>query len=353
MKKMKQQKVRLVDLAAYCDVSMSTASRALSGTPGVRPELREKVLAAAKTLNYYTPTSIAGAKVVVAASAVAMLDHQRQQFTTYVLEGIRKRADILGAEIVTRPIANLNEEQTLLEQAMQDDDIAGLLFITMDDETMLAQTRGFSKPVILVNGDDPSMELSSITPCNRAAAASATSYLGEKGHEKILFMAHRGRRTIERRLEGWRDRIVGKGFIDWKSLLVDVEDWTPEAARRAICDHIEAKGQDFTAVLCAGDSLAFGAIMGLMDKGLKVPDDVSVVGMDGLPQGEFASPPLTSVHIPMQEIGMQAIDMLRDQLVEPDRLAKRVELYCKLVPRESDAPCKKAGKAKTSPKKSQ
>ena len=342
MDKKKQQKVRLVDLAAYCGVSMSTASRALSGTPGVRTELREKVMAAAKTLNYYTPTSIAGAKVIVAASAVAMLDHQRQQFTTYVLEGIRARAEVLGAEIVTRPIANLNEEQTVLEQALQDDEIAGLLFITMDDETMLAQTRGFSKPVILVNGDDPSMELSSIAPCNRAAAASATSYLNQEGHNKILFMAHRGRRTIERRLEGWRDRITEMGHTDWKALFVDVDDWTPEAARKAILDHMERSGQNFSAVLCAGDSLAFGAIMGLLEKGLKVPEDISVIGMDGLPQGEFVSPPLTSVHIPMKEIGMHAIDMLRDQLAEPDRLSKRVELYCKLVPRSSHAPCKKA-----------
>lgn len=351
MEKKKHQKVRLVDLAAYCGVSMSTASRALSGTPGVRPELREKVMAAAKTLNYYTPASIAGAKVIVAASAVAMLDHQRQQFTTYVLEGIRERAETLGAEIITRPIANLNDEKNLLEQAMQDADIAGLLFITMDDESMLAPTRDFSKPIILVNGDDPSMVISSIAPCNRAAAANATNYLSDMGHERILFMAHRGRRTIERRIEGWRDRIVEKGLVDWKSLYVDVEDWTSEAARQAIIDHMNGNGKNFSAILCAGDSLAFGAIMGLMDQGLKIPEDVSVIGMDGLPQGEFISPPLTAVHIPMKEIGMQAIDMLRDQLVEPDRLAKRVELYCKLEPRESAAPCKEARKSKAPRKK--
>nr|WP_210259866.1 LacI family DNA-binding transcriptional regulator [Martelella sp. HB161492] len=331
------KRFRLSDLARYCGVSPSTASRALSGTPGVRPELREKILEAARSQNYHVPTSIAGYKVIVAASASAMIDYQRNQFTAFVLEGMRERSEVLGLTLVTRAISDLQEERRMLEEAAEDDEIAGVLMLTIDEDEMLAPTRSFPKPILLVNGDDPLMELSSIAPHNRAAAALATRYLKSLGHERILFLARHGRRTILRRLEGWRDEIETIPGIDWKDLVVDAADWTPDAAIEALRRYIGDGPPAFTAVLCAGDSLAAGAILGLRSFGLSVPDDVSVVGIDGLPQSDFLDPPLTSVQIPMREVGSAALDMLRDHLDNETWLPRRIELSCTLSARGSAA----------------
>lgn len=332
------RKVRLADLAAQCGVSTATVSRALAGEPGVRPDIRERVKAAARAANYAMPSSIAGRKVILAASSAAMIDYVRNQFTAYVLEGVQQRALALGIEIVPRPISNKADELRVLEEARQDDDVAGLLFLTLDDEEMLDATRGFEKPVVLLNGEDPLMRLSSVTPCNRSAARLAADHLIGLGHERILFLMRPGRRTIERRLEGWQDALRHHGLGPDPDLVVTVDDWLPALATTAIAERIKTRGLDFTAVFAAGDALAVGAALGVQQAGFSVPGDVAIMGMDDLPQAAFLNPPLTTMHIPMREIGAAALDLLRDDLMGIPMPPRRLELACHIVERQSTAP---------------
>lgn len=338
----KSRRVRLEDIAGACGVSLSTVSRALAGEKGVRPEIRQQVLDAAAQANYTIPRAVAGQKVILAASSAAMIDYVRNQFTLYVLEGLRDRAKALGLEIVTRPIADKREEIAVLDEARRDAAVAGLLFLTIDDEDMLAATRGFDKSVVLLNSDDPFMRLSSVTPCNRSSARLAADHLLGLGHERILFLMRPGRRTIERRYEGWRDALLHRGVEADPDLVMPVEDWLPELATQAIASRIKARGLDFSAILAAGDSLAVGAMRGVQQAGYAVPDDVSVMGMDDLPQAAFLNPPLTTMHIPMREIGSSGLDLLYDNLSGLPFLPRRVELACHLVERASTGPVRNA-----------
>jgi DNA-binding LacI/PurR family transcriptional regulator len=332
------RKVRLEDIAERCGVSLSTASRALAGEKGVRPEIRAQVTEVAKALNYAVPTAVAGSKVVLAASSVAMIDYVRNQFTAQVLEGLHQRAETLGIEIVTLPIANAAQDIGKLQDALNDSQVAGFLFLTLDDEDVLSLTRNFDKPVVLVNGDDPLMRLSSVTPCNRSGSRMGAQFLQGLGHERILFVMRRGRRTIERRYEGWRDAIIAHGNHAPDDLVVEVEDWLPELAADAITQRIAERGLDFTAVMTAGESLAAGALLGITRAGYRIPEDVSVVGMDDLPQAAFYNPPLSSIHIPMREIGAAALDLLLDSVSGFATPARRIELACHVVERQSTAP---------------
>lgn len=331
------RKIRLEDIAARCGVSLSTASRALAGEKGVRPEIRLQVTEMAKSLNYTMPASIAGRKVILAASSVAMIDYVRNQFTAQVLEGLHQRAEALGVELVTQPISGASKDIGALQAALEDDSVAGFLFLTLDDEDTLALTRDFGKPVVLVNGDDPLMRLSSVTPCNRSATRMGTEYLQKLGHERILFLMRRGRRTIERRFEGWRDAIVQSGLTNHQDLIVEVDDWLPDLASDAIVKRISERGLDFSAVLTAGESLAVGAMMGVQKAGFKVPGNVSVMGMDDLPQAAFYNPPMTAIHVPMREIGAAALDLLLDSVGGMASPARRIELACHIVERQSTA----------------
>ncbi len=334
------RKIRLEDIAARCGVSMSTVSRALAGEKGVRPEIRAQIAEMAKSLNYAIPSSVAGTKVVLAASSAAMIDYVRNQFTAKVLEGLYKRAEIMGVEIVTMPVRDAASSLEALRAALTDDAVAGFLFLTLDDDATLAMIRDFSKPVVLINGDDPLMRLSSVTPCNRSASHLGTEYLQRLGHQRILFLMRRGRRTIERRFEGWRDAMIGIGTMDISDLVVEVDDWLPELAAGAIHDRIAARGLDFSAVLAAGESLAAGAMTGLQRNGYIVPDDVSVMGMDDLPQAAFYTPPLSAVHVPMREIGEAALDLLFGSINGGAGPARRLELACHIVERLSTGPAR-------------
>ena len=331
------RRVRLDDIAARCGISVSTASRALSGGKGVRDDLRATIIATAKALNYTMPASIAGRKVILAASSAAMLDFVRNQFTFYVLEGITERARALDVELVSRSIASRADEVALLEEASGDDAVVGCLFLTLDDEPFLALAGGFAKPIVLVNGDDPAMRRSSVTPCNRSAARLATEHLLDLGQERVLFLMRRGRRTIERRFEGWRDALRARGIEPSPDLVLEVSDWLPELAAEAVAARMNDRGLDFSAVLAAGDSLAVGAMMGLDAAGLEVPGDVSVMGMDDLPHAAFQTPPLTTMHIPMREIGAASLDLLLDDLGARHLPPRRVEFACHIVERQSTA----------------
>jgi DNA-binding LacI/PurR family transcriptional regulator len=331
------RRVRLEDVAERCEVSVSTASRALAGVKGVEGTLRTRIVETARAMNYALPNSVAGRKVILAASSVAMVDYVRNQFTFHVLEGLNEKARNLGIQIETRPVASPEEEIALLREAEGDRAVIGCLFLTLDDEDVLTLAGGFAKPIVLVNGDDPAMRLSSVTPCNRSAARMAANYLLGLGHRRILFLMRRGRRTIERRFEGWRDALRDAGVEIADSLVLEVPDWLPELAADAISQRIADRGLDFTAVLTAGDSLAVGAAMGVERAGLKVPDDVSIVGMDDLPQAAFHAPPLTTMHIPMREIGAVALSLLVDDLGGGRLPPRRIELACHLVERQSAA----------------
>ncbi|MEZ2130827.1 MULTISPECIES: LacI family DNA-binding transcriptional regulator [unclassified Sinorhizobium] len=333
----KGRRTRLDDIAARCGVSISTVSRALAGEKGVRPEIRKLVIETANAISYAVPASVAGKKVILVASSAAMIDYVRSQFTLYVLEGLNARAATLGIEVLMRPVANSTDQMRVVTEMRDDPSLGGMLILTLDDEDMLAVAAGLGKPVVLVNSDDPYMRFSSVTPCNRSAAFIGTERLIKAGHERILFMLRPGRRTIERRMEGWCDALRHHGLKANADLVLEVDDWLPELGAETLTRHVQQNGLSFTAILTAGDSLANGAVRGLQAMGYDVPRDVSVVGIDDLPQSAFLNPPLSTVHIPIRELGATALDLLRDMMLGLTLPTRRVELGCHLVERSSIA----------------
>jgi DNA-binding LacI/PurR family transcriptional regulator len=332
------RRIRLEEIAEHCGVSVSTVSRALNGAGGVRDQVRTKIVETARSFNYAIPASVAGRKVILAASSVAMVDHAGNQFTYHVLDGLNERARLLGAEVMTRPVATVDDEVALLLEAERDASVAGCLFLSLDEDDVLALTEGFSKPIVLINGDDPTMRHSSVAPCNRSAAQMAAQHLIGLGHRRILFLMRPGRRTIERRYEGWQDAMRASGCGGLDDLVLEVEEWLPEQASEAVARRIGKRGLDFTAILTAGDSLAFGAIRGLEQADIDVPAEVSVVGMDDLPTSAFCNPPLTTMHLPMHEIGSTALSLLLDDLALTSLPPRRIEFACYLVERQTTTP---------------
>ncbi len=330
---MERRRIRMEDLAERCGVSVATVSRVLADRPGVRPELRERVRDAAATLGYATQSAVAGRRAVLVASQAAMVDYARSQFTLHVLQGMRDRAASLGMVLDTRATAG-----PLSATFAADEDAAGYLLLTPENDAAIAAAAALDRPVVLVNADDPMMRLSSVAPCNRTAAAFATERLLAHGHRRILFLTRPGRRTIARRREGWEDRLRAAGIAPDPALVEEVDDWLPEVADAAITRRLGRGKPDFTAILAAGDSLAVGALLALARAGIDVPGEVSVLGFDGLPQCELQNPPLSAVEIPMHAIGSLALDLLREAIAGPALPPRRVELACRIVERGSTGP---------------
>lgn len=329
----KKKRIRIADIAKAVGVSSATVSRALSGEGYVREDLASQIRIAAMDMNYQLPQNLVNQKVLLAASYDAMLDFHRNQFTTYVLQGLHRRAENLNIEI---DIYTLHSDDLIEELKLKaaSENYIGVLLLTVED-VLLDIGQHLSCPVVLINGDDPNMQLSSVSPCNRSAASVATSHLTQLGHKKIVFLTKSGRRTILRRQEGWQD--VTAAQLD-KNYIIEVDDWTAQSGQKAI-EQVLRSDLEFTAIVAAADVLAVGAVLGLTAMGIAVPEEVSVIGIDGLPQGEYLSPPLTSVAIPMEAVGATALDLICERVkyaeANIEMPVKRIELACKLKVRGS------------------
>ncbi|WP_134495615.1 LacI family DNA-binding transcriptional regulator [Microvirga pakistanensis] len=328
---------RLRDIALACDVSISTVSRALAGQKGVRDDLRQRIFAAARSAHYPLPNMVQGARIAVFASKAAMTDYGRTQFTWHVLEGLKAAAASREIEVSLVPLPDPDESQSPLTDVLDNSGILGVLLLTVDDMQVMRRIQESGKPSVLINSDDPLMRISSVSPCNRSATRMACDYLIDLGHERIGFVMRPGRPTIRRRLEGWRDALSEHGLPCPDENVISVEDWTPECAERAIGERLDNGTLHVSALLCAADSLALGAISALKARQIACPEKISVMGIDNLPISDLLTPRLTTMHIPARELGETAVDMVIELSTQGERLVRRTELACRLIERDSTA----------------
>ena len=332
---------RLQDLALACDVSISTVSRALAGQKGVREDVRQRIFEAARKARYPLPNTAQGARIAVFASKAAMTDYSRTQFTWHVLEGLKAAAASREIEISLVPLPDPEESPAPLADVLDNQDILGVLLLTIDDMHVMNRIQESGKAAVLINSDDPLMRISSVSPCNRSATRMACDYLIGLGHERIGFVMRPGRPTIRRRLEGWRDALSEHGLPCPDENVVSVEDWTPECAERAIGERLDKGTLDVTALLCAADSLALGVLSALASRQIACPGEISVMGIDDLPISDLLTPRLTTMHIPARELGETAVEMLIELSTQGQRVVRRTELACRLIERDSTAPAKR------------
>ncbi|MBT9245998.1 LacI family transcriptional regulator (plasmid) [Gemmobacter fulvus] len=331
---MPSKRPTIADIAQDLDLSTATVSRALSGRGYVREDVAARIHAKAQELGYPLREETAGSRVLLVASHAALLDLQRSQFTLHVLEGLRERASGLGIEVEVQGYSDPAEIPPMVLD--QPKGLLGIILMTVDDAT-IGLAHSLPCPVVLLNDDDPLMQIDSVAPCNRSAAALAAGHLKALGHRDIMFLTKPGRRTIARRLEGVRDVLGATLRADH---ILEVEDWTAEAARNRVAEALRS-GPGFTAIVAAGDILAAGAIFAIQESGRSVPRDISVIGIDGLPQGEFTAPALTTIAIPMRRIGAEALALVqenaRNRQSDQPPVPRKVELGCRLIERASTA----------------
>ncbi|MEZ0167079.1 LacI family DNA-binding transcriptional regulator [Microvirga sp. TS319] len=334
---------RLRDIAMACDVSISTASRALTGQKGVREDVRRKIFQAARNAGYPLPNTVQGARIAVLASKAAMTDYSRTQFTWHVLEGLKSAAALREIDVSLVPLPDPEESHAPLIDALDREDFLGVLLLTIDDAQVMQRIHESGKAAVLINGDDPLMRISSVSPCNRSATRMACDYLIGLGHKNIGFVMRPGRPTIRRRLEGWRDALSEHGLPYPDENVISVEDWTPECAERAIGERLDKGTLHVTALLCAADSLALGALSALTARQIDCPNEISIMGIDNLPISDLLTPRLTTMHIPARELGEAAVETLIELSTQGQRVVRRTELACRLIERDSTAPARKRG----------
>jgi DNA-binding LacI/PurR family transcriptional regulator len=325
----------IYDVAVAAGVSHQTVSRVLRGVGSIRPETRARVQAELDRLRYRPNV---GARELARARQrrIGVVGYETfESSTSKVLRGVSEVAESRGyvLDIVNvDPTGDVEAISTALE-SLNGTDVAGVLATSPTENVRLALERvEFRMPVFLdVNGDQEAPHDGG--PGRSLAAGLVMEHLGELGHERIAFVAGpEGWDSATNRGTVYREWMVERGL---EPQVIGRGDWSAASGYRA-ASTFDPAASGITAVFVANDRMALGVLRALAERGIRVPDDVSVAGIDDIPEAAFFSPPLTTVHIDFTEGGHVAARSLISLIEQPDAALPAYPARV-IVPRESTA----------------
>lgn len=328
----------LADIAQRAGVSIMTASRALNGRSGVAESTRERVVGIARELGYVANVSargLVGGRMNILGMVVPDL---ATQYTGEVVAGAGQAANDLGFDLLlyttSSDLGRERERSVLLTNGLADGILAVL---PQNPENILGALSKSGMPVVIVDHRGSSTNLPAIGVENYNGARLAVEHLVQLGHRRIGFLAGAaGVECSSERLRGYREGLINAGLAFEDALVRPGEFRQPNGFRATT--ELLALERPPTAIFAANDLSAFGAIEAIKERGLRVPDDVSVIGFDDIPMASQIYPALTTVRQPLNQMGASAVNLLVSMISGLNPVSKRVSLPTELIVRASTGP---------------
>ena len=304
------------DVARHAGVSVSTVSYVLNNSGPVATSRRARVLDAVRVLNY-TPNESARSLKRRSTSAIGLVvPDLANQFFALVSEGVERVAaerDVLVVLCAPEATGRPEDHNARLLQSQRLDGVIYLSGAGTTPTVILELAK--SGPVVLVDEQIPGSELPAVVADSRRGAREVARYVLEQGHRRIAVIGGPPVLwTAGQRMAGYREAFAAAG-LDPDAVPVFAGDYRQSSgavlAERA---HSGPERERPTALLCANDLMAFGAIEYCRTAGIRVPDDLSVAGFDDLPISSLVAPALTTVTQPARDMGYAAGLLLFEQL---------------------------------------
>ncbi|HEY6760539.1 MAG TPA: LacI family DNA-binding transcriptional regulator [Baekduia sp.] len=327
------------DVAQLAGVSHQTVSRVLHDSPAVRPETRERVLAAMKQLDY-RPNSAARALVTGRTATLGVISFDTTLYgPASTVLGIERAAHDAGYFIIIVSLRSLTRESVRgAVDRLRDRGVDGIVVIA-PQETAADALRDLPPGVPVVAAEAGPDTVPVVGVDQAAGARLATQHLLDLGHRTVFHIAGPTDFLEARaRVAGWRETLRRAGAHAPEPV---IGDWSARSGHELGHQLLQQPG--VTAVFAANDPMALGLLRAMSERGLSAPADVSVVGFDGVPEAAYFNPPLTTVRQDFDEIGRRSLGLLLEQMHRdggrPD--GRPVVVDPELVVRESTAPPRK------------
>lgn len=329
------------DVASRAGVHPSTVSRVLNPATRsmVSDHLARKILRVAEELGYRRNPLAAGLRTQRTHSVgIVLPDITNPVFPPMV----RGAEHTLGAEGYTAILADSGgrrrSERTILED-MKTRRVDGLIIAAARrKDPIVDECVELAIPLVLVNRTVDKHNVAAVINDDELGIELALGHLQALGHRRVAYVG--GPQSTSTGYVRYRTFIRSSkrlGLNVDRKLVVNARDYTESAGQRAFRRILE-RTKDFTAVLTANDLLALGCYDGIRACGLKCPDDISVTGFNDMPFVDRFDPPLTTLHIPLDDLGVQAAQLLLERIRQPDAPVKQLRLEPRIVVRGSTAP---------------
>lgn len=327
------------DVAQHAGVSVTTVSHVVNETRHVSPQGRERVMAAIRELGY-VPSQVARSLKSNSTRTLGMLiPNSSNPYFAEIVRVVEDRCFAAGYTLVLCNTDDLPQRQGVYLQVLAERRIDGLIVVsTGSDETLAKQLHGLKMPTVLLDReiDDPECDL--VETAHMQGALLAVRHLQSLGHRRVACIGGpAGVASSEQRVQGWRLALAegGAAPTDTDALLWR-GGFTSQGGYEAM--HAILRTDDRpSAVFVCNDLMAIGALRAVHEIGLRVPDDLSLVGFDDIELAAYSSPPLTTVAQPKEHIGALAVDMLLERVDGRRHEPRKVMLQPELRVRASTA----------------
>ncbi|MEP3891903.1 MAG: LacI family DNA-binding transcriptional regulator [Hellea sp.] len=323
------------DVARLAGVSQSAVSRCFKPGASVSKKMRDKVMAAANEL-HYQPNAIARGLITRRSNLVAVMVSARLNF--YYPEALFSLTERLSAQnmrVLLFTVESEDDVDAVLDQVLQysADGVISASHLSVAQHELLERRH---TPVIMFNRYFDAIDSTSVWCDVREAATTMIEQLLAFGHKKFAFLHGPADGMVGReRLLIAREILTDNGITDIEEAS---GDYTYESASAAI-QNLRKRAPDVTAILCANDMMAMGAVDELRHvMGLNVPRDISVVGFDGLGSARFASYELTTVRQPIGRMSDAAVSMLMERVEKPETSVEKRVLTGSFIQGTSSGP---------------
>jgi LacI family transcriptional regulator len=329
-------KLTILDVARLAGVSRSTVSRVMNGKDDVRTEVRARVLQVIDETGFRpsaTARSLVSRRTGVLGLVIPWRVSQLLEDPYFVglIRGVSRASNAAGTTLSLFLFETEDEERELYRRVVAPRLVDGLVLVALrKDDPLLDEVANSGLPVVSLGRVMHRDDVSWVDVENFDGSRRAVQHLVGLGHTRIAAIAPPQQMIAGiDRYDGFTEGMREAGL---EPELVEFADWSGDggyAAMRKLLHHRP------TAVFVASDTMAMGALRAITDSGLSVPDDLAVVGFDGLPASETSSPPLTTLRQPIPQIGETLIKILLDQIDTETREPVRKLIPTELIIRES------------------
>jgi DNA-binding LacI/PurR family transcriptional regulator len=329
-----QRLATMMDVAKLAGVSHQTVSRVLNDQAKVSPQTRTRVLDAMRQLDYQ-PNSAARALVTRRSKTLGLVTFDTTLFgPASMVYGIEQAARDAGYFVSIASIRTLSRRAVLdAIGQLRLQSVEGIVAIVPKDSAVVALSAVPPGIALVGVGVGGGADVPMVGVDNVVGAALATRHLLSLGHATVHHISGPpGWPEARERTTGWREALIAYNATAPQVL---VGDWSARSGYLA--GQRLAADPTVTAVFCANDQMALGALRALHEVGRRVPSDVSVVGFDDVPEGPYLIPPLTTVQQDFAEVGRRSLALLMEQIDTGARPHRQIHLTPQLKVRDSSA----------------
>jgi LacI family transcriptional regulator len=321
------------DVARASKVSVATVSRVFNENPRVSESTRLRVVAVASRLGYW-PNPTARSLITNRTHAIGvLLPDLHGEFFSEVIRGIdsatrERQLHLLLSSFNSTPDDLMSAIRTVRGR------VDGLIVMSPDlDASIALQPKSGGAPTVLLNPEVEVPGCDSLSIANFEGAHAMVGHLLRLGHRRVAMIRGPERNIDARqRLEGYRAALREVGLPNASDMVLD-GDFTEHSGYEAMQGLLRRPSRP-TAIFVANDHMAIGVLGALQDAGIRVPLDMAVTGFDDIPLARYLTPPLTTVHVDMLQLGRRAVDLLLDRR-EPAGETRHAVLPTTLVVRSS------------------